>query len=81
MPPPLQDALPEFVVKGLQLGPRAVRRGVKVGMAGAGRVVDCLVPRTASSAADGELPANPEDVEADEITALTIALSQASERR
>lgn len=67
-------------MRGLQLGPRAVRRGVKKGMAGASRVVDCLVPRTAS-AAGGQLPSNPEEVEADEITTLTIALSQASQGR
>ncbi|KAI7842592.1 hypothetical protein COHA_003696 [Chlorella ohadii] len=73
---PLQDALPEFVLKGLQLGPRAVKRGMKAGMAGASRMADCLVPRTAAAAKDQELLARPDEVEADGLVTLVIALSQ-----
>lgn len=71
---PLQDALPEFVLKGLQAGPRAVKLGVKAGMAGATRMADCLVPRTVSK--DKELLVRPDEVEADGLVTLVIALSQ-----
>lgn len=65
------------MLKGLQMGPRAVKRGVKAGVAGATRMADCLVPRTVSK--DSELPARPEEVEADGLVSLIIALSQVGE--
>lgn len=68
------------MLKGLQLGPRAVKRGVKAGMAGASRMADCLVPRTAAATKDQELLARPDEVEADGLVTLVIALSQVGAR-
>lgn len=62
------------MLKGLQAGPRAVKLGVKAGMAGATRMADCLVPRTVSK--DKELLVRPDEVEADGLVTLVIALSQ-----